>query len=60
MDLETFERHAGEVWASFPARFKDGVTALVVEAGAWGWGEFEDDWCYGRCDPDEALAGICS
>lgn len=58
MDLETFERRAGEVWASFPAQFKDGVTALVIEPGAWGWGEFDDDWCYGRCDPDEALAAI--
>jgi hypothetical protein len=58
MDLVTFERRAIELWTAIPARFREGVTAFVVEPGAYRKEEFEEGWCYGTCEPDEAVMAI--
>src|SRR5690606_10625547 len=58
MDLATFERRALAYWDAIPARFREGVTALIVEARAHKKEEFEDGWIYGWCEPDEAVMAI--
>ena len=58
MDLATFERRAFEVWEAIPARFREGVTAFVVEPGVWRKEEFEGGWCFGTCEPDPVMALI--
>lgn len=55
MDLATFESVALMYWERVPDRFKVGVTALVIEPGAYRNDEFEDGWVYGYCEPDEAV-----
>lgn len=55
MDLETFERAALDYWQAIPRRFREGVSALVVDPGTYRKEEFEDGWVYGYCEPDEAI-----
>lgn len=52
MDFETFEQRCLAVWASIPTPFKEGVTAFVVDRGAFEKEEFEEGWCYGLCESD--------
>lgn len=58
MDLATFERRAGELWASIPAQFREGVTAFHVEPGTFDMGRCADDLVLGLCEPDAAIAAI--
>lgn len=58
MDLATFERRAFAIWEQIPARFREGVTAFVVEPGVYRKERFEDGWCYGTCEPDPVMALI--
>jgi hypothetical protein len=58
VDLERFERLAFEYWAGIPERFREGVSAFVIEPGTYRKEEFEDGWVYGYCEPDEAIMSI--
>lgn len=58
MDFATFERMAVDTWRRIPDRFKVGVTAFVVDEGAFRKDEFEDGWCYGLCEPDPVMDAI--
>ncbi len=58
MDLQTFERRALELWASIPERFRDGVTAFIVEPGTYDMGRTADDFALGLCESDEVMAQI--
>lgn len=58
MDLTTFEQRAFERWESIPRRFREGVSAFVVEPGTYRKEEFEEGWVYGYCEPDEAVMAI--
>ncbi|MCB9682512.1 MAG: metallopeptidase family protein [Alphaproteobacteria bacterium] len=58
MDLRTFERRALARWQQIPARFREGVSALVIDPGTYRKEEFEEGWCYGYCEPDEAIMAI--
>lgn len=65
MDFETFERRVVEVWEAIPDRFKEGVSAFVVDPGRFAREEFEEGWCYGYCEPDPVVslipdAPVCS
>jgi hypothetical protein len=58
VDLEGFEALAFELWEAIPARFREGVSAFVIEPGTYRKEEFEDGWVYGYCEPDEAIMAI--
>lgn len=58
MDLRTFERRALAYWHAVPARFREGVSALTIDAGTRQKEEFEDGWIYGWCEPDDAIMAV--
>lgn len=58
MDLATFTQRALEHWNAIPARFREGVSAFVVDPGAQLKEEFEGSWIYGWCEPDDAIMAI--
>ncbi len=57
MDFPTFERVVVDRWERVPARFREGVTALVVERGTWTQ-DFADGWVYGTTEPDPVFQAI--
>lgn len=58
MDLATFERRALAYWEAIPRRFREGVSAFVIEPGTWRKEEFEEGWVYGYCEPDDAIMSL--
>lgn len=57
MDLATFERRAFEIWEAIPARFRVGVSAFVVDPGAYKMG-VPEDYVYGYCEPDPVFEAV--
>lgn len=58
MDFETFERYAIACWRSIPARYREGVSALVVRRDAFRKEEFRDGWVYGWCEEDPVVMAV--
>lgn len=58
MDFRTFERRALEMWEHVPARFREGVTALIIARERQPDPEFPEVSRLGECAVDEAVAAI--
>jgi predicted Zn-dependent protease with MMP-like domain len=58
MELERFEARAVELWDQIPARFREGVSAFIIEARAKPDPDFPDIMLMGECAVDEVAAAF--
>lgn len=59
MDLATFERRALAYWNAIPARYREGVSQVVVEHDAFQDPEtFGEGWLYGMCEADPVVSVV--